>query len=422
MEYKKFECKSYNIHLIKTDKFKTVHLEVIFRNEYTKETLPMYTLLCDCMTDTTKNYPTRKEMAIRAEELYKLVFYGLNSKVGEQCLVTFVSEFIDPKYIKDKSYLEDIIKFIFNSINKPNATYEEFDLKTFNVCKKRLLADIDSLNENPEKMAIHNAIKYMDETSKTNYKTVGDRETVEKITPEKLYQAYLDLFNHFLCDIYIIGNVDEKIVELIKENFKNRVIKDKVLKIKVDNKERKKPVVKNETGNYNQSNLIMLYNIKGINDERSNMAFHVFNSVLCTSGITSILYQKLREERSLCYGVKSMYLKYDGILLIHVSLNKDNVSSARKLIDDAIKEMAKGELVSEEVLNNNIGNLKFMINSSRDNNVSILNSYVFNMIDETPLFDEKIELLESIKLKDIAMCASSLKLNTTYVLGPGDEL
>ena len=37
MEYKMYDCKTYRIHTIKTDKFKNCSMEIMFRNELVKE-------------------------------------------------------------------------------------------------------------------------------------------------------------------------------------------------------------------------------------------------------------------------------------------------------------------------------------------------------------------------------------------------
>ena len=73
MEYQKYNCNSYNIHTIKTDKFKTVRMEIIFSREVKKCEMAAFTFLCDLLTDSSKQYKTRKDIAIRLEELYKSV-------------------------------------------------------------------------------------------------------------------------------------------------------------------------------------------------------------------------------------------------------------------------------------------------------------------------------------------------------------
>lgn len=421
MEYKKIECNSYNIHLIQTDHFKTVQMEIIFRCDATKENLAKYSLLTDIITDNNGIYKTRKDLAIKLEELYNMTIYGVTTKVGREVFTSVTSTFIDPKFVKDKNYLEEAIKTIMECITKPNAKNREFDLTTFNVCKKRQLCDIEAVQESLDRVSLINALKKMDDTSPTSFPTLGTKEIAEKFTPENIYDAYLDLYQHMVCDIFLVGDVNEEYAKLIKKYFKNRVIKQKKDKLYVENKIRKKPLVVHEHGTFNQSNLVMIYSITEKYDNEKIMKFHALNSILCNSGLTSILYQKLREENSLCYGVRSLYLKYDQLLVIQVNLSKENISKAKKLIMDIIKDISKGKIIGEEEVEEAKRNLKFWINSSKDNNVSILNKYVFHEIDNTPLDEEKLAMVENIKLNDIYNIAKTLKLNTVYVLSPGDK-
>ena len=138
MEYKIFNCNSYNIHTIKTDKFKTVRMEIVFSQEVNKSKMPIYTFLADILADSSKKYPHRKDISIRLEELYKANFYSITNKVGNLFTITFVMEFIDPSYINEKDYLENAIKFPLNIINNPLVKNREFDLTNFNIIKRRI--------------------------------------------------------------------------------------------------------------------------------------------------------------------------------------------------------------------------------------------------------------------------------------------
>ena len=81
MEYKITNCNSYNIHTIKTDKFKTIRMEIIFSKEVEKEKMPIFTFLADILSDSCKKYPHRKDIAIKLEELYKTSFYSISIKL-----------------------------------------------------------------------------------------------------------------------------------------------------------------------------------------------------------------------------------------------------------------------------------------------------------------------------------------------------
>lgn len=421
MEYQKINCSSYNIHTIKTDKFKTVRMEIIFSRKVKKEEMAAFTFLCDLLTDSSKKYKTRKDIAIRLEELYKSVLYGVTNKIGNLFMSSFVFEFIDPKFINEKKYLEDAVSFPFQIINNPRVKNKEFDITSFNIVKKRMIQEIESIKENPDKLAINNALKSMDKNSPSSYRVLGSIEDVERLTISNLYDAYENLFNHSNCDIFIVGNANmEKIVEIIKDNFKNRVIKISKPNLLVENNTRKKPLKVIEKSNFVQSTLVMIYNIKDLNKKEKNIDFHVFNYLFGSGGITSKLYKNLRCDNSLCYSVRSLYLKYDELLIVEVSLDKENVKLAEKLIKKSIKEMLDSNY-TDETIEDAKKNLIFSLKMGLDNNVSILNNYVFNVYDELPLIDERIELINKVTREDLNKCAKSLSLNTIYIQDAGDK-
>jgi predicted Zn-dependent peptidase len=164
----------------------------------------------------------------------------------------------------------------------------------------------------------------------------------------------------------------------------------------------------------------MIYNINNLNKELKDTAFHVYNYILGAGGITSKLYKSLRTDNSLCYGVRSLYLKYDELLIVQVSLDKENVKLAEKLIKKIISDL-KNNSVSKNELENAIKNLIFALKMNSDDNVALLNNYMFNYLDELPLIEERIELIKNTKEEDIIKCANSLVLNTIYVLDAGDN-
>ena len=413
MEYKKFNCNSYTIHTIKTDKFKTVRMEIIFSREAEKEKMPRFTFLADLLTDASKKYNSRKEMAIALEELYKATFYGVTSKVGNLFTTNFIMEFISPEYVREKKYLESVIKFPFDVINHPKVVNREFDITNFNIVKRRLYEEIESIKDSSDKLAISEALNTMDSTSPSSYKVLGTLNDLNKITPLNLYDSYEDLFNHSNCDIFIIGNINmDECAKIIKNSFKNRVIKLNKPKLYVDNKLRKKVLEKESSKKFLQSNLVMIYNINKLNDFEKNITFHVLNYIL-GGGLTSILYDNLRNKNSLCYAVRSMYLKQDGLLIINTLLDKENISKAKKLIIKSILEVVKGKF-SIDMLNDTKKILKMALNNALDNNASILNNYEFSIFDNLPLIEERIDLIDKVKKDDVINCAKKIQLNTIY--------
>ena len=416
MKYKTYNCNSFNVHTIKTDKFKTSHVEVIFRDIANKDEMGAYSFLADMLSQSSKTYPRKKDLITRFEELYKIIVYATTLRVGNVLDFHVSLDFINPDYINDKNYVEEVIKTLFDIIENPNVTNDEFDLKTFNIVKERLKREINSLKENPMKQSIKEAFKAMNADTPTSYELLGNLESLEKITPSSLYKTYKNLRKNFKVDIFLIGNLEmDDTVSLIKKYFKNRYIIENKLDLMVDNKEIKRLVVKSMASDNVQANLVMIFNLKKLTEIEKNITFNVFNYLYGSGGLTSKLYQSIREKNSLCYAISSMYLKYDKLLLVHISLEQANVKKATSLVKKELKNMQVGNFAEEE-LKDAINNMIVSLDMAQDNNVSIINNYVFHVFDNLPMPEERVEMFKNIKKEDVISVAKKVKLNTIFTL------
>lgn len=416
MKYKIYNCNSFNIYTIKTDRFKTSHLEVIFKNVLKKEEIGTYSFLADMLSEGCKKYPRKKDLITRFEELYKIVIYASTMRVGNVIDLHVSLDFINPEYIEDEGYIEDVIKTLFEVTLNPNVCNDEFDLKTFNIVKERLRREINSLKENPVKQSIKEAIKTMDSNSPTSYEILGTIEELENITPAKLYNAYKSLRKNFKVDVFLIGNLDmDNVASLIKKYFKNRYIVSDNFEVMVDNKETKKVKVKAMKSDNIQTNLVMLFNLKNLSELEKNITLNCFNYLYGSGGLTSKLYKSIREENSLCYAINSMYLKYDKLLMVQISLDNCNVKKAISLVKKELKSMQNGNF-SEEEVRDAINNMVISLDMSLDNNIAILNNYVFNIYDKLPSIEERKEYFKKLTKEDIVNVSKKVKLNTIFTL------
>ena len=70
MNYKTYKYDTYNIYTIQTDKFKNCYIELNFREDIRDVNLSQRSLLGSLMIHTSKNYPTKRELAVAKEDLY----------------------------------------------------------------------------------------------------------------------------------------------------------------------------------------------------------------------------------------------------------------------------------------------------------------------------------------------------------------
>ena len=64
MKYTKYNMNAYNLHIINTDKFKTITVSVAFRRKMVKEEITIRNLLKELLINSSYNYPTERSLII----------------------------------------------------------------------------------------------------------------------------------------------------------------------------------------------------------------------------------------------------------------------------------------------------------------------------------------------------------------------
>ncbi|HAB65899.1 MAG TPA: hypothetical protein DCE23_00895, partial [Firmicutes bacterium] len=257
MEYKVYDYDSYRIHTIKTDKFKNCSMEIMFRNKIDEHKITENNMLVDLLMHSSKKYPKRRDVAIELENLYSSFLRGSITRLGNSVIISFVMDFLNPKYCEE-GYLEDAISMPFEMILNPNIINDEFDRRSFNIIKNRIKSDIESLKESATRYAFRRSLTLMDDKSPSSYYMVGNLEDLDNITPSSLIKTYNEMLNDYICDIYVVGNLDmDNVVDIIHQNFKIKTIKENKIDLYVSNSLRKKAQDIDEKGNYEQDSLVM---------------------------------------------------------------------------------------------------------------------------------------------------------------------
>lgn len=420
MKHKKQNLETYKLHTVKLDNFKESRIEVVFRENITRSDYLKCIFLTDLLTYSTNKYPRRKDVVIKSEELYQTSIFSNTSRLGKSLVLTIGCNFINPEYVSEDDYLKDIIEFLGEVIFNPNVKENAFDESAFKIIQNDLVSNLETLNESPMRVASYNTFNLLDDNSSTkifldNY----TREEILDMTPEDIYEFYKNVLEHFICDVIIVGNINmDKIVKLVTKNMKLITIKNHEVNLYEDNLVRKKAMVKTDTSSFNQSTILLLYNLVDLTEEEKLYAIHLFDYIFSNGSFKSKLFKSLREDNSLCYGVSSFYMKFDKMYGIKVSLAKDNVKKALKLIDKALKEMNAGLFdneIIEEAKKAILNNLK----TSSDVIYSFSNDCFLNEIDNFPPVNERIKEYRKVTKEDIVNISKKLKINISYVLEDG---
>lgn len=420
MIYKLHKNGSFNIHTIKTDRFKNVRMEIIFRNNIDPDTIARRTCLFEMLLENSLNYPCKRDMLLKQEELYNAVSYAINSKVGNQVVTSICMDFLNPKYTDD-DYLKEALEYPFDIIFNPNVTNEEFDEETLKTIKTRMESDIKCINEDPQRLSINKALKAMDKKSISCVDLNGTLEDIAKITTHNLYEEWEYILNHDYIDVFIIGDIDmDKAIDYIHNKACFTTIKNHELILEVPNRATKKVKVISDTSSFSQSQVVFILNTGVLTSDEKKYAANIYNMILGGGSLETKLYRNLRDKNSLCYSVRSIYQKNDNLIIIHTAVDKKNVEKTVKLIKKTIEEMAGGDVIDSEI-ERATSSIVTAINMSLDQPGRIIDQYLFQYISDLDDIEERLEKYAQATVADVLNVAKKVSINTIYTLESGGK-
>ena len=335
----------------------------------------------------------------------KRVAEEIEKKGGE--LNGFTSESLTAYYCKIPSKHIDVALNILSDMVK-NPLFNEKEIeKERNVIFEEI------------KMCQDNPLRYVfEEIHRSLYKKpfgiplIGTPKILSSLTREKIIKRFRQIYqpnNMILC---VVGNTDfNRIVEFAKKNFgntKGNIPKFKIVKKNESRTEKRKGI--------DQANIVLAYHIPTSKEKRNYAAF-VLN-ILMTGGISSRLFQEIREKRNLAYAIKgeSDISRDFAYNLIYVGAKKENVETVKKIILEEFKkiseELEKKELsqVKEQI----IGNHQISIEDSQNQMMNLLLYEINSNAKELYEFEKNIR---AVKLDDVKNLAK-VKKHSFFALVP----
>ena len=134
MDYVKNEMGSYNLHFIKTDKFKTITVKLVFRRLVQKEEITMRNVLADLLLRSSSKYHSERLLAIEDENLYGMSYSGGAVLSGNYNMLSFDFSFLNEKYTEE-GMNEKSFSFIFDMLFHPHVEKGKFNKENLNLSK-----------------------------------------------------------------------------------------------------------------------------------------------------------------------------------------------------------------------------------------------------------------------------------------------
>lgn len=420
MKYRKYETPAYNIHLIKTDKFKTISVKINFKKLFDKEDITFRNILVNVLLESTKDFPTRRLLEIETEELYNLGYSSGTFTSGEYAIMSYNCSFLHEKYT-EKGMNEKSLQFFFDILLKPNVIDGKFETESFKKAYNILKDDITSYDDNNTRYTNARMFEVMGKKEKLSYRGVGYIEDLNKINEKNLYEYYQNVLKSDLIDIFVIGDIDEdNIKNIIIDNFNIKTAKKPSKEHFYNHKKINKRVKKiKEKKDTNQSYLCMGFKSEPLTPFERQYVSSVYSYIL-GGGADSKLFKNVREKNSLCYSIGSSFSSIINIMTISAGINADKYNKAIRIIKEEIRKMEKGDFNESDIEKAKTTYLA-SFKQLEDSPNSIMNLYVTNQYLGYDLIDERKKNINRVNRQMIINVAKKVHLDTIFFLEGGKE-
>ena len=154
MKYTKKDLGSFGMHFINTDKFKTITVKVVFHTPIEKELITKRNVLTDILLQSSKKYETRRNLTIKAEDLYAADVSTNNQRLGNYILTSFILQVLNDKYTEENNF-EKAIEFLSEIILNPDVDDKGFKEEKLGIVKNNTKIGIDSIKEDASNYFIY---------------------------------------------------------------------------------------------------------------------------------------------------------------------------------------------------------------------------------------------------------------------------
>ena len=415
MKYYDYDLLPFKVHVIQTNRFKTVSVQVNFYRKIQKEEITKRILLSGLLASTTKAYPKERFMSMKRQELYAAGFGCVSITNINEAVLRFQTDFLNEKYT-EQGMLKETLDFFISMIMKPNVTDGKFDEEQFHLVKKRIKKNILQSQEDNRYVAQRRLLEIMCPDRSLAYSPRGTIEDLDCIKNEELYQYYLDVLQKDSIDIYVCGEVDpDQIKDYFLENLKIKTTKKPFLfePLYMKNmRKRSRTVVEKKYAE--QSNLVVGFKIDQLTPFERDYVAPVFSQILGGSS-NSKLFRIIREKHSLCYTIHSGIYGFEHIMLIQAGIDARNFKKTVEYIKKVWREMERGKFDEQDV-QNYIQLYYYSLDEVYDSPNSLIQMYGSHVRRHTDMIDERKENIQRVTKDMVVKLARKIHLDTVYLL------
>lgn len=404
----------YDLHLIHTKKFKTIHVSLKFMTKLSEKTVTKRALLPYILQQGTKSYPTATQLRRHLDELYGTILSIDSSKKGENHILTIRLELANEQYISGTQDLfSKCMQFLREILYAPKLSGGAFDPQIVEREKETLKSKIESLKEDKMSFANTRLIEEMCEDELYRLRVHGYEEELNSITPENLYEYYQELLTNDHLDIFVVGDIEnthaEKEISALVRRNQQSVIEKAPVKAEGKNQ----TIV--EKDEVQQAKLHFGYRTNITYSDEDYAALQVFNGLF--GGFpNSKLFINVREKHSLAYYAASRIESHKGLMFVFSGIAPEKYEQAKDIISEQMDIMRNGGF-SEDELKETKEMTVNQLKETLDNANGMIELHYQRVIAKSDISPEQLlDNINKVTKEKVIKVANKIKLDTIYLL------
>ena len=381
-----------------------------------REEAAMNALLPAVLLRGCESAPDLRSITLRLDDLYGAGVGALVRRVGDWQTTGFYCSFTEDRYaMEGDAILQPLVAFVRELLLQPVLEKGIFREDLVRSERKNLISTIESQLNDKRAYAMDKLLRKMCRGDAFGIPRLGDKASVEAITPEGLYRHYQNILRTSPVQLFYVGSAPaEEVAQLMRPLF--------------DGLERQVMTLApqtafcdvggshgSETMDVNQGKLCMGFTTPiTIRDERF-VAMQLLNIVF-GGGMTSKLFMNIRERMSLCYAVGSGYHGSKGIITASAGIDFSKEAAVREQVLAQLEACKKGD-ISEQELTAAREALCSSLRSIHDSPGAMENYYASAALSGLPLTaQEYMDKARAATARQLAEAAQTVQLHSTFFL------
>lgn len=386
-----------------------------------KKEAAMNALLPSILLRGTQNCPDLRSITEHLDELYGASVSALVRRTGDYQATGLYCGFMDDRFaLPGDQVLRPMLSFLEELLLDSPLEEGAFLTSFVESEKKNLIATIESERNDKRAYANSQLLKILCDGDSFALPRMGETADVSAITPKTLYDHYRYILRTSPIEIFYVGSGDVAQVAALLMPLLNRLernVEELPPQTALTPKEGRDVV---ETMDVAQGKLCMGFTVPITNRCEDFAAMQVLN-VIYGSGMTSKLFQNVREKMSLCYSIGSGFYGTKGIVLVNAGIDFDKEELTRSEVMRQLQLCRDGEITEAELRSGKEALLS-SLRSTHDSPSAIEGFYSTAAMGGL-IYSHAgyMEAVEAVTIADVVACAKKMQLHSTYFLKGGSQ-